>query len=280
MPDDAKIRAQVYKDSRPAETFTVYHERVRDHAPEWIYEVVRLVTLLNALVAFRARGYGSEHVPDGPVIIAPNHASFMDHFFCAAFLRRHIQFMAKSQMFGRGPLSWVYTHGGVFPVRRGHHDEDAFITAFKILERGGVVGMYVEGGRSRTGSVGTEARPGIGRLALESGAPVVPVAILGSHRVRNWKRGRFPRVVVQYGPPFAFERVQSSTREQQQQVADEILSRIQAMHAEMTELGAARARRTLAARARERQLRIEMGRPPVPAGTDASERSGRVAIRR
>src|SRR5579875_1432095 len=122
MADDAKIRAQVYQDPRPAETFTGYHARVRDHGPEWIYEVVRVLTVLNALVLFRARGYGSEHVPAGPVIVAPNHASFMDHFFCAAFLRRHIQFMAKSQMFQPGPLSWVLTHGGAFPVRLGRGD--------------------------------------------------------------------------------------------------------------------------------------------------------------
>jgi 1-acyl-sn-glycerol-3-phosphate acyltransferase len=280
MAGDAKIKAQVYKDPRPSEAFTVYHERVRDHGPEWIYEVVRVLTMLNALLLFRARGFGSELVPDGPVIMAPNHASFMDHFFCGAFVRRHIQFMAKSQMFGRGPLSWVYTHGGVFPVRRGHHDEDAFVSAFKILERGGVVGMYVEGGRSRTGTVGTEARPGIGRLALESGAPVVPVAILGSHQVRNWKRGRLPRVVIQYGPPLAFDPVESSTREQQQRAADEILSRIQAMHAEMTELGAKATTRKLAERARERQLRFEMGRPPAPAPGSADERPGRVPVKR
>jgi 1-acyl-sn-glycerol-3-phosphate acyltransferase len=282
MADDAKIKAQVYKDPRPPETFEVYHRRVREHGPEWIYEVVRVLTMLNALILFRARGFGSELVPDGPVIMAPNHASFMDHFFCGAFVRRHIQFMAKSQMFGRGPLSWVYTHGGVFPVRRGHQDEDAFVSAFRILDRGGVVGMYVEGGRSRTGTVGTEARPGIGRLALESGAPVVPVAILGSHQVRNWKRGRFPRVIVQYGAPIAFERVESSTREQQQRAADEILARIQAMHAEMTELGPKGTIRRLAERARERQLRLEMGRPPGPAGeTPAGAKSSeRVPVRR
>jgi 1-acyl-sn-glycerol-3-phosphate acyltransferase len=280
LADDAKIKAQVYKDPRPAETFDVYHERVRDHGPEWIYEVVRVLTTLNALILFGARGFGSELVPDGPVIMAPNHASFMDHFFCGAFVRRHIQFMAKSQMFGRGPLSWVYTHGGVFPVRRGHHDEDAFISAFRILERGGVVGMYVEGGRSRTGTVGSEAKPGIGRLALESGAPVVPVAILGSHQVRNWKRGRLPRVTVQYGAPLAFEPVQSSTREQQQRAADEILARIQAMHAEMTALGPKATRRRLAERARERQLRFEMGHPPAPASASADERPGRIALKR
>ena len=73
------------------------------------------------------------------------------------------------------------------------------MTAFRILARGGAVVMYCEGGRSRTGKIADEARPGIGRLALESGAPVVPVAILGSYQVRNWKRLQFPKVTVQYG---------------------------------------------------------------------------------
>ena len=64
-------------------------------------------------------------------------------------------------------------------MRRGHHDEEAFITAYAILDRGGCVLMYAEGGRSRTGGLG-EPRPGVGRIALESGVPVVPVAIHGS----------------------------------------------------------------------------------------------------
>ena len=173
---------------------------------------MRALTVLHALITFRARGFGSENVPNGPVILAPNHASFMDHFFAGAFVRRQIQFMAKSQLFKPGPLHWIFSHGGVFPVRRGHHDEEAFITAFKILERGGAVGMYCEGGRSRTGKLGDEAKPGIGRLALESGAPVVPVAILGSHQVRNWKRLQFPRVIVQYGEPFRFARCRRAPR--------------------------------------------------------------------
>ena len=108
------------------------------------------------------------------MILAPNHASFMDHFFTGAFIRRRVQFMAKSQLFKPGSGAWVFSHGGVFPVRRGHQDEEAFITAFKILARGGAVVMYCEGGRSRTGKVGDEARPGIGRLALESGRPGRP----------------------------------------------------------------------------------------------------------
>ena len=233
MPD-VELKPQVYKDSRPPEEFIPFHDRVRDHPPEWIYEVVRVLTVTLAVTAFRARGYESQRVPGGKLILAPNHASFMDHFFSAAFIRRHVQFMAKSQLFANPVMSWIFSHGGVFPVLRGRADDDAFKTAFTVLDRGGVVGMYVEGGRSRTGEVGTEARPGVGRLALESGAPILPVAILGSHQVRNWKRGRLPKVRVLYGEPMHFERVQGSTREQQQAVSDQVLARIRELHAEIS----------------------------------------------
>ena len=114
------------------------------------------------------------------MILAPNHFSNMDHFFAAVYLRRKVRFMAKSQLFFRNRiLDYIYRVGGVFPVRRGHHDEEAFVTAHSILDHGGCVLIYAEGGRSRTGKLG-EAKPGVGRLALESGVPVVPVAIHGS----------------------------------------------------------------------------------------------------
>lgn len=236
MPD-VELRPQVYKDPRPKEYFDQFHELVRSREPEAkVYETVRMATVLWALTAFRARGYGSQNVPNGPVILAPNHASFMDHFFTGMFIRRRIQFMGKSQLF-KGVGAWVFSHGGVFPVRRGYHDEDTFTTSFKILERGGAIVMYCEGGRSRTGKLADGARPGIGRLALESGAPVVPVAILGSYQVRNWKRLQFPKVIVQYGTPVRFEPVTDSSREQQQDAADEIFKRIKALHAELERRG-------------------------------------------
>ena len=253
MSTDVEIKPQVYKDPRPKEYFDRFHERVRTGEPEPVYEVVRVVTVLNALITFRARGYDTENVPNGPVILAPNHASFMDHFFTGAFIRRRVQFMGKSQLFGSSPVSWVYTHGGVFPVRRGHHDEDAFISAFRILQRGGAVVMYCEGGRSRTGKLADEAKPGIGRIALESGAPVVPVAILGSYQVRNWKRLQFPKVTIQFGKAFKFPVVQETTREQQQAAADLIYGRMRKLHAELERVGhkgAARAARERARTAR------------------------------
>ncbi len=124
----------------------------------------------------------------------------MDHFFVGLYLRRKVRFMAKSQMFGPPVLTYVYKHGGVFPVRRGHHDEEAFKTAATILDQDEMLLVYAEGGRSRSGKL-KEVKPGIGRIALESGAPVVPVAIHGSEKVRRWKRLRFPKVTVQFGEP-------------------------------------------------------------------------------
>jgi 1-acyl-sn-glycerol-3-phosphate acyltransferase len=252
MPD-VELKPQVYRDSRPKEYFDRFHELVRSGPPEAkVYEVVRVLTVMHAIVTYRARGIGSENVPNGSVILAPNHASFMDHFFTGAFIRRRVQFMGKSQLF-KGVGAWIFSHGGVFPVRRGFADEDAFVTAFRILDRGGAVVMYCEGGRSRTGKIGDEARPGIGRLALEAGAPVVPVAILGSYQVRNWKRLQFPRVTVCYGEPFRFPVVAESTREQQQEVADYILERIRSLHEELQRLGHRGALK--AARARSRRAR-------------------------
>jgi 1-acyl-sn-glycerol-3-phosphate acyltransferase len=230
-PELAPIRAQVYKDPRPAEYFDRFHARSRTREPDFVYEIVRILTSLTAWTFFRARGIGAERVPGaGPVIIAPNHASFMDHFFAGAFIRRRVRFMAKSQLF-KPPMQWVFTHGGVFPVRRGYQDEEAFITANGILERGGAIVMYSEGGRSRTGRLADRARRGIGRLALESGAPVVPTAIHGSLEVRNWRRGQFPKVRVSYGEPIRWPRIEQPTPDQQQVVADEIFGRVKQLYA-------------------------------------------------
>jgi 1-acyl-sn-glycerol-3-phosphate acyltransferase len=230
----ASMKAQVYKDPRPKEFFDKYHDRVRRAEPNFVYELVRMCTCLYAWTFFRTRAYDSHKVPyEGPVILAPNHFSFMDHFFAGSGVRRRVQFMAKSQLFA-GMLQYIYNPGGVFPVRRGVADEEAFITAHAILGRGGPIVMYCEGGRSRTGELSEKPKRGIGRLALESGAPIVPVAIYGSSKVRNWKRGRFPRVVVKYGDPIRWDAIADPSHDQQQAAADEIFARIRALYATMT----------------------------------------------
>jgi hypothetical protein len=109
-PDVVAIRDQVYKDPRPKEHFDQFHARTRKGEPEWVYEGVRVFTSLYSWTFFRARGHDAVKVPSsGPVILAPNHFSFMDHFFVGAFTRRRVSFMAKSQLFTR-PLQWIYTY--------------------------------------------------------------------------------------------------------------------------------------------------------------------------
>jgi 1-acyl-sn-glycerol-3-phosphate acyltransferase len=230
------MKEQVYKDPRPAEHFDRFHRRTRATGPNWMYELVRLVLTPYIVGFYRARCIDSDNIPaDGPAIIAPNHFSFLDHFFVAVYLRRKVQFMAKSQLF-KPPLEAVFTNGGVFPVRRGHHDEEAFKTAHTILERGGLVVMYAEAGRSRSGELGTP-RHGLGRLALESGAPVVPTAIAGTERVRNWKRLQFPKVTVQFGRALRFERVEEPTRDQAQAASVVVFDRVKEMHSRLRSEG-------------------------------------------
>src|SRR4051794_41433006 len=237
QPELAELKEQVYKDPRPKEHFDRFHERTRTHRPNFMYEVVRILMSLTAWIFFRPRNHHPERVPAvGPVILAPNHFSFLDHFFLGVPLRRKVHFMAKSQLF-KPPMSWIYTHGGVFPVRRGFSDEDAFITAVTVLDRGDTMAMYAEGGRSRTGAPAKRAKRGIGRLALLSGAPVVPVAIVGSSHVRNWKRGQFPKVRVYYGEPVAYERLEAPTRDQEQAAADAIFARVRELYDAATSAG-------------------------------------------
>ena len=232
QPELAQLKEQVYKDPRPAEHFARFHQRTRTKRPNLAYDVVRIAMSLMAWTLFRARGIRAENVPAaGAAILAPNHFSFLDHFFLGVSLRRKVQFMAKSQLF-KPPLQFVYTHGGVFPVRRGYADEEAFVTAVTVLDRGGCVAMYAEGGRSRTGELSDKPRRGIGRLALLSGAPIVPVAIHGSSHVRNWKRLQFPKVRVLYGEPFVYERVEAPTRDQEQAAADAIFAEVRRLYDE------------------------------------------------
>lgn len=236
------MKPQVYKDDRPASYFDQFHESAR-RGVGWTYTFVRILVSLPTLLIYRVRAIGRQNVPkDGALILAPNHFSQMDHFFIGLYLRRKIRFMAKSQMFGPPVLTYVYKHGGVIPIRRGMHDEKAFETAFEVLGQDEMLLIYAEGGRSRSGELG-EPKPGVGRLALESGAPVVPVAVHGSAKVRRWKRLRFPKVTIQYGEPLSFPVERSPSRDRQQEVAAEIFGHVREMYEELATRSARRASR-------------------------------------
>jgi 1-acyl-sn-glycerol-3-phosphate acyltransferase len=241
-PPMSDMKPQVYKDPRPAEYFTQFHEAAR-RGVGWTYTLARIVLTVPTILLYRVRAVGLENVPrEGPLVLAPNHFSQMDHFFVGVYLRRKIRFMAKSQLFGPPVLTYIYKHGGVFPVRRGHHDEEAFETVRQLLDQGEMLLVYAEGGRSRSGQLG-EPKPGIGRIALEAGVPIVPVAIHGSAAVRRWKRLRFPKVTIEFGEPVRYAVEEAPGRERQLEVASEIFSRVRELYEGISTRNGARAGR-------------------------------------
>jgi glycerol-3-phosphate dehydrogenase (NAD(P)+) len=160
-------------------------------------------------VYFRLSRIGREHIPaEGPVILASNHRSFLDPFVIAVMARRPIYFVAKKELFVNRPIAWLLGALGAFPIDRHGGDEGAMATAKTILERGDGVLIFPEGTRIRPGALGRPKR-GVGRLALESGAPVVPIAVHGTEAVRNGWRIRPHKVRIRAGAPLTFPQVES-----------------------------------------------------------------------
>src|SRR5215212_211513 len=165
MPDQHK---QGLLSPRP---LALYHERTRRRGVNsFVYWPVRAVVKLAILAYFRLRRLGREHIPSGGVILAANHRSFLDPFAIGCCLPRPIYFVAKRELFRNPILGWFLNCMGAFPVRRGESDDESVDTALALLERGQAVVIFPEGTRIRAGSLAKPKR-GVGRLALQSGAP-------------------------------------------------------------------------------------------------------------
>jgi glycerol-3-phosphate dehydrogenase (NAD(P)+) len=183
------------------------HARARHRGVDpVVYRLSRAVLEPFFVFYFRLSRIGRAHIPAvGPVIVAANHRSFLDPFVIGTLARRPLHYMAKEELFRHPLVAWWLSALGAFPVRRGSADAEAMATAQAILARGGVVLVFPEGTRVRPGPLGTPRR-GVGHLALETGAPVVPVAIIGTEAVRDGWRLRPHKVRVRAGRPIAVPR--------------------------------------------------------------------------
>ncbi len=187
-----------------------------------LYWIVRGVLQPFFHLYFRMSRIGREHVlHEGPMIIAANHRSFLDPFVIGTLVRRPVYFVAKKELFRKPLTAWFLNALGAFPIDRGNADGDAMSTARVILERGDVVVIFPEGTRIRPGALGQPKR-GVGRLALETGAPVLPVAVIGTEAIRRGWRIRPHKVRLRVGSPLRFPTVEQPSPDLARAVTDRI----------------------------------------------------------
>ena len=199
------------------------HRRTRDKGVNpFVYWIVRAIFQPFFHLYFRMSRIGREHIPEeGPVIIASNHRSFLDPFVIGTMARRPMYYVAKQEMFKGRLRSWILNSLGAFPVDRGAGDQAMVDTARTILARGEIILMFPEGTRTRPGSLGQPKR-GVGRLALETGAPVVPIAVIGTEDVRRGFRIRPRKVRIRAGRALHFPQVTDASPALAMAVTDRI----------------------------------------------------------
>jgi 1-acyl-sn-glycerol-3-phosphate acyltransferase len=200
-----------------------FHARARHRGVNpLVYWLVRAVLQPFFHLYFRLSRIGREHVPDsGPVILCANHRSFLDPFVIGTIVRRPVYYVAKQELFRYRFVAWFLNSLGAFPVVRGAGDQDMMTTAKAILDRGDAVLVFAEGTRVRPGALGRPKR-GVGRLALETGAPVVPVAVFGTEAVRKGWRVRPHKVRIRVGSPLTFPKVEHASPQLAAAVTDRI----------------------------------------------------------
>ncbi|MGI8427303.1 MAG: lysophospholipid acyltransferase family protein [Actinomycetota bacterium] len=177
----------------------------------FLYRTFRwiLSPLLRRLYQIQVEGL--ENLPsNGPVIVVANHTSFMDSIWIPLILPRRIVYLTKAEYFDSWKTVWFFRGLGMIPVDRQAKGggDDALSAAHALLDAGGVLGLYPEGTRSPDGRL-YRGRTGVGRLAVRSGAPVVPIGLIGSSAVMS-KGARIPKlsgeVTVKIGKPIDFSR--------------------------------------------------------------------------
>ena len=187
------------------------------------------------MILFRPRVKGLRNVPaTGPLIIASNHLSFSDSIFMPLVVPRKVTFLAKSEYFtSPGPKGFLkkltFIALGQVPVDRsgGRRSEAAIITGLQVLSEGKCLGIYPEGTRSPDGRL-YKGRTGIARLAIESGAPIIPVAMFNTEKIQPTGKviPNIQRVGMTFGEPMYFDG-DSTDLAYLRVVTDQIMNRIQ-----------------------------------------------------
>lgn len=188
----------------------------------WFMRTVRVLSAATLGTAYRLACEGAEHLPaSGGAVIASNHKSQVDPFFVGHAFPRSLRYFAKSELFGNGALRWAVNELGGIPVRRGQSDRSALEAALAALAQGDALIIFPEGTRMRDGDI-HQFQPGVGMLAIRSGAPVIPVAIKGSDYLIRNGRPRLPVVRIKAGPAVDLDGLSGKKSEQYKEAAERV----------------------------------------------------------
>jgi 1-acyl-sn-glycerol-3-phosphate acyltransferase len=200
------------------------------------YWVVKAVLAPVLRFFFRVRVEGLEHIPpEGAAILASNHISFCDSIFLPMVLRRRITFVAKAEYFDDPKTAWFFRAVGQIPIRRegGSASAGALLAAKGVLASSGLFGIYPEGTRSPDGKL-YKGHTGVARLALSCGAPVLPVAMIGTREAQPIGQvlpKPFMPITIRIGKPMTFDRVADRSDDPKvlRQVTDEVMFELRAL---------------------------------------------------
>ena len=174
------------------------------------YYIAKTIVWLLLKIFWRMEVIGTENVPErGGMIIASNHVSYLDPVVLGAATKRKIHFIAKKEVFNNIFSSIFLKSLNAFPVDRKKIDMPAFKKTISILKKGGILGIFPEGTRSINGEL-QELKLGVVKIAMKAGVPIVPVGIIGTHKI--YPHGKmFPvlfknKISVYFGAPQYFDK--------------------------------------------------------------------------
>ncbi len=197
----------------------------------WLYAIGQFLLALFYYPVFRMRVQGRENIPrTGPVLLCSNHSAKRDPVMLGVSQRRQVFYMAKEELFQNRFLGGLLRKLGAFPVLRGSGGSDALQEAYDLLDDNAIVGVFIEGTRSKTGELG-RPKTGAALLAYRTKAPVVPVCITAED---GRPPKKFKRTTVKFGKPIPFEELQmeDDSSMQLRRASRKIMARIAALRAD------------------------------------------------
>lgn len=201
-----------------------------------LYWVVWVVLRVAATVLFRLKVSGQHHIPKtGGVLIAANHASYLDIPILGCGMPRRASYMGRVDLFP-GPVGWLMRYLGWIPIRRERVDRGGFEDAINRIKAGGAVIIYPEGGRTEDGRL-QPGKPGVGMIVAATGCLVIPAHLAGTFDVLppGARRIRLRPMRVTYGEPMDFSALlkeldgESKKKDVYQRISQEIMGRIAAL---------------------------------------------------